>query len=148
MFTFMDSFDTLGDEFITLKICDKKDENGEELPFYYYDIFENKTNRHAGKISIRIGSNYHSYYNGNIGYEVDEPCRGNHYSYRAVMLVLQVAKAHGMDTIYITCNASNIASKKIIERTGAALLEIAKVPEDYIFWKEGIEDHCIYRLEI
>lgn len=148
MFVFSDRFDELSNDLVTLRICSKTPENGEQLPFYYYDIYENKTNCPVGKISVRIGSNYHSYYNGNIGYEVDEPFRGNHYSYHALLLVLQVAKAHGMDSLYITCNVSNTASKKIIERTGATLVEIAKIPEDYIFWKEGIEDHRIYKLEI
>lgn len=148
MFRFSDSFNVLSGDLVTLKLCSKTPEDGEQLPFYYYDIFENKSNHHVGKISVRIGSNYHSYYNGNIGYEVDEPFRGNHYSYHALLLVLQVAKAHGMDSLYITCNASNTASKKIIERTGAALVETAKIPEDYIHWKEGIEDHCIYKLEM
>lgn len=40
--------------------------------FYYYDIYENKYNKKVGKIIIIICYNYHSYYNGHIGYELDE----------------------------------------------------------------------------
>ena len=118
------------------------------MPFYYYDIYENRTGNHIGKISIRIGDNYHSYYNGHIGYEIEEAYRGNHYSYHAAVLVLSVARAHHMNSIYLTCKASNKASRKIIERTHAVFKEIVKIPKDCFFWRENIEDYCIYRLKL
>ena len=67
---------------------------------------------------------------------------------KALELVLPVAKRHGMERIYLTCDQSNEASRRIIELSGARLLEIAKIPRDYFAWREGIEDHCIYQLDL
>ncbi|MBQ2759856.1 MAG: hypothetical protein IJE93_08830, partial [Clostridia bacterium] len=91
-FEFINKFDIISDGVITLKISQKYKGDDELLPFYYYDIFVGNTA--VGKISIRIGSNYHSYYNGNVGYEIDKEYRGNNYAYKACKLVLQVAYAH------------------------------------------------------
>lgn len=148
MFTFLEEFNMLSDDKLTLKICEKVQGDNILLPFYYYDIYENFTNQCIGKISIRIGDNYNSYYNGHIGYEIDEDYRGKYYSYHAIMLVIWVAKAHRMESIYLTCTESNIASRKIIEKTNAKLIEIAKVPRNCFFWHVGIEDYCIYGLKL
>lgn len=148
MFAFLEEFNTLHDDKITLKICEKVQGNNVLLPFYYYDIYENRTNQCIGKISIRIGDNYHSYYNGHIGYEIDKNYRGKHYSYYAIMLVIKVAKAHEMNSIYLTCKESNIASRKIIEKTNAKLMEITKIPKDCFFWSVGIEDYYVYTLKL
>ena len=54
----------------------------------------------------------------NIGYEVDEAYRGNHYALAACQLVLQVARYHDTSKIYLTCNYDNMASSKTIEKLG------------------------------
>ncbi|MBE6813114.1 MAG: GNAT family N-acetyltransferase [Ruminococcaceae bacterium] len=145
-FEFMNDFNFLSDGEITLKILQKYNGDDELLPFYYYEIFIDDTP--VGKISIRIGSNYHSYYNGNIGYEIDKGYRGNHYSYKACKLVFHVAKAHGMNELIITCDESNIASYKTIEKLGAELIETVKPPEDYFAYREDMEKQKIYKLHI
>ena len=145
-FGFMNSFDILSDDEITLRISQKYPGDDELLPFYYYDICVGDT--HIGKISIRIGNNYHSYYNGHIGYEIDKVYRGNNYSYKACKLVFQVAKAHGMNELIITCDESNIASYKTIEKLGSELIEITKPPEDYFAYREDMEQQRIYKLHI
>lgn len=121
-------FNVLEDKKICLKLREKYYGDDDILPFYYYDIFSKNTNLIIEKISIRIGDNYHNYYNGNIGYEIDEKYQGNSYSYYASKLVLQVARFHGMKYIYITCKESNIASIKIIRKLNAVLVDIAEVP--------------------
>jgi predicted acetyltransferase len=45
---------------------------------------------------VRIGRNFHSHYDGNIGYEIDEPYRGNGYAYEACLLVIGIARCHKM----------------------------------------------------
>ena len=145
-FEFMNSFDILSNDEVTLKISQKYKGDDELLPFYYYDIIIGDSI--VGKISIRIGNNYHSYYNGNIGYEIDKEYRGNNYSYKACKLVLQVAKTHGMDELILTCDESNIASYKTIEKLGAELVEIVKPPKDYFAYRENMEKQRIYKLHI
>lgn len=143
-FEFLSNIDAMSDGKIALRISQKYQGDDELLPFYYYDIFINNTA--VGKISVRIGNNYHSYYNGNIGYEIDKEYRGNNYAYNACKLVLQVAKAHGMNELILTCDESNIASYKTIEKLGADLIEIVKPPEDYFAYREDMEKQRIYKL--
>ncbi|HHU23655.1 MAG: GNAT family N-acetyltransferase [Bacilli bacterium] len=145
---FSDKFDLIQNENISLKITEKVIGSAEELPYYYYDIYLKSEAKQIGKISIRIGHNKHSYYNGNIGYEINENYRGKKYSLEACSLVLQVAKHHNMDYLYLTSDESNIPSQKIIEYLGANYIETIKPPKDYIFYHDGIPAHKIYRLDL
>ena len=145
-FEFLNNFDILFDNEITLEISQKYQGDDELLPFYYYDIYVDETV--VGKISIRIGKNYHSYYNGNIGYEIDKEYRGSNYAYKASKLVLQVAKAHNMSELILTCDESNNASYKTIEKLGAELIEIVKPPKDYFAYREDMEKQRIYKLSL
>ena len=108
----------------------------------------NSAGINVGKISIRIGSNFHSYYNGNIGYEIFSEYRGNHYSCEAVKLLFKVAKAHKMPELIITCAQSNAASIKIIERLEGINKKIVKIPKECFFYYDKIEDYCIYTLPL
>ncbi len=145
-FGFLNDFDILSDNEITLEISQKYQGNDELLPFYYYDIYVDETV--VGKISIRIGNNYHSYYNGHIGYEIDKEYRGSNYAYKASKLVLQVAKAHNMGELILTCDESNIASYKTIEKLGAQLIEVVKPPKHYFAYRGDMERQRIYKVKI
>lgn len=133
---------------IELHLIDTYEGKDGALPFYWWNIIQKSNNVAVGKISFRIGHNYHSYYNGNIGYEVDEEYRGRHYALLACQLVLKVAQYHKMGKIYLTCDYNNVASYKTIEKLGANLIEEVLPPNDYIFYYEGIEIHRIYELAI
>ena len=138
----------LKNDSVTLKIIDTYKGNDNEIPFYWYKIICNDTGETVGKISIRIGHNFHSYYNGNIGYEIDKIFRGHNYAYHACKLALQVAKAHGMNNVYLSCNYDNIASCKTIENLGATLKEQVVPPQEYIFYHKNIKTQNIYILEL
>ena len=146
MFTFLDCFNEINGGDMTLKIIEKSEGTAELLPFYYYDIFVDEVP--VGKISIRIGDNFHSYYNGHIGYEIDEGARGNGYARRACELVLDGARFHGMTRLYLTCDEDNTASYRTIEKLGGSLLEICDVPREYCAWYEGIPRHRVYQLNL
>lgn len=145
---FCDDFNIIKGDKIELKILSRDEGDHEEIPYYYYGIFLDGVKKSIGKISIRIGHNYHSYFNGNIGYEIDEAFQGHNYAYEAAKLVIPVAKYHNMDYVIITCDESNVPSIKTIEKLGAKLIEIVDPPKDYLFYFEGIERHRIYRLDI
>ena len=53
-------------------------------------------------------------------------------------MVLDVVRFHSMEFIYLTCDESNIASYKTIEKIGAELVEICDVPKKYFGWSEGM----------
>ena len=146
MFPFTDQFDRIASDPMTLQIIEKNPAGVDGLPFYYYDILINGAP--VGKISLRIGVNFHPYYNGSIGYEVDELCRGRGYARAACRLVLPVARHHGMTHLYLTCAESNIPSFHTIEGLGAELVEICQVPREYFAWRAGMERQRIYRLAL
>ncbi len=146
MFTFTGRFDRIASGPMTLQIIEKNPAGADGLPFYYYDMLVGGAP--AGKISLRIGANFHTYYNGNIGYEVDGPFRGHGCAGAACRLVLPLARHHGMTRLYLTCAESNIPSCRTIEGLGAELLEIRQVPREYFAWREGMERQRIYRLAL
>lgn len=145
-FPFNSRFDEIKGGDMTLRILEKKEAGRVQLPYYYYETLVD--NLPVGKISIRIGDNFHTYYNGHIGYEVDEGARGHGYARRACGLVLDVARFHGMSRLYITCAEDNAPSWHTIEGLGGRLLEICEVPREYFAWYEGIPRHRIYQLNL
>ena len=146
MFPSTGQFDRLTSGPMTLQISEKVPAGPDGLPFYFYDILTG--GQPVGKISIRVGGNFHTYYNGNIGYEVDGPHRGHGYAQAACRMVLPVARYHGMTSLYLTCAEGNIASRRTIEHLGAEFLETCPVPREYFAWREGMERQRIYRLVI
>ena len=131
----------------SLRLLETVEGNGDELPFYWWSIAEKRTGENVGETSLRLGHNYHSYWNGDVGYEVDEPYRGHHYAAIALKMVLPIAKAHGMDHLFFSCDENNAASYRTIERFGGKLLEISYPPEDWIYYRPGLPLKRIYRIE-
>ena len=145
---FNEQFKFISGEKLELRLIDTFEGRDGGLPFYWWDIILKEENTAIGKISLRIGHNYYSYFNGNIGYEIDEAYRGHHYALQACRLVLRAAKYHKMGKVYLTCDYNNAASWKTIEKLGANLLEEVRPPEDYIYYYEGIKPHKIYELRV
>ena len=114
------------------------------LPAYHFAICDLSGTR-MGLCDLRIGHNEGVYYGGNIGYGVGEPHRGRHYAGKACLLLFQLAKKHGMDYLYITCNPENTASRKTCEYAGGVLEGVVDVPEDNDMYQRGERKKCIYR---
>jgi predicted acetyltransferase len=120
----------------------------QQIPYYWYQIVRKKDGAILGKISLRLGYNYHSYYNGNIGYEIEEPYRGHHYSKEASLLLFPLARHYRMSYLIITTDFDNLASRKIIESLRGVLKEIVELPKDYFAYQPDSKPMAIYRLEI
>ncbi|MDE6724856.1 MAG: GNAT family N-acetyltransferase [Ruminiclostridium sp.] len=148
MFEFTDRFDVIEGGELVLRIIEKNSGDDKMIPFYYYDIFRKSDMQAVGKISVRIGNNFHSYYNGHIGYEIFEEYRGQGLACKACREVLSLARFHGMEFVYLTCGESNRASRRTIERLGAEFVECADVPKEYFAWYEGMERQLIYKLKL
>lgn len=145
MFKFKD-FDYLTDGVIDLKIKEKVSPNLEKgyVPTYKYIITQHGLDKSIGTINLRVGMSDHLYYVGNIGYGVDEPFRGNHYASRACHLIKDVALAHDMNKVIITCNPDNVPSRKTCEKVGLTLLEIVDIPPHINLYQLGERQKCIY----
>lgn len=105
-------------------------------PYYVYLILVNGIE--VGKLIFREGNNEERYFDGHIGYTIEEEYRGNNYAYKAVLLFKNIAKELGYQEVIITCDPLNLPSKKTILKLNAQYLETKKIPEQ--FKKYFIED--------
>jgi tagatose 1,6-diphosphate aldolase len=105
--------------------------------------------RVAGGISLRAQTTraIEMYY-GHVGYRVYPFARGHHYAERACRLLLPLARQHGIQPLWITCNPDNFASRRTCERLGAALVEIVPVPPRDPLYLRGDHEKCRYRLDL
>ncbi len=117
------------------------------LPAYYFDICLEDGAR-IGACDLRIGHNDKTYTGGNIGYGVDEAYRGHGYAARACRLLFRLARKHGMDRLYITCDPDNAASAKTCLNAGGRFIETADIPEDNELYAEGKRKAAVYLFEL
>lgn len=149
MKVFYDTDDLLNSE-IYLKLIEKVDADIEKgyVPVYYFSICHCTDDVEVGQCDLRIRHNPNTYYSGNMGYSVYEQYRGNHYAGKACLLLLKLAKKHGMDEIIITCAPENIASQKTCAYIGAELKRILEVPAWHNLFKDGQKKTCHYIVKL
>ena len=94
--------------------------------------------RIAGAITLRIGDSVDlQQWVGHLGYRVFPLARGQHLAERACRLLLPLARRHGMQTLWITCNPDNAASRRTCERMGARYVETVQVPPTHALFSLG-----------
>jgi predicted acetyltransferase len=105
------------------------------------------TGEELGGINLRVGSGEHiERYAGHIGYHVQPEYRGHRFAARSIGLLVPLARRHGFDIVWITCDPDNAASKRTAELAGAKFVEIVDVPETCIIYQAGHPRKCRYRL--
>jgi len=119
----------------------------QKVPSYHFDICTRSGER-LGECTLRLGYIRRVYYGGHIGYGIDEAHRGHHYAEEASRILFRLAKAHGMDYLYITCDPDNLPSRRTCERLGGELLEIAQLPENNDMREHGLKRVCVFRYEL
>ncbi|MBB2841406.1 UNVERIFIED_ORG: putative acetyltransferase [Rhizobium etli] len=67
---------------------------------------------------------------GHVGYSVVPWKQGNSYATTALRLLLVVAKKKGLDRLIVLCNEDNVASRRVIERSGGELFMRGPHPSD------------------
>ena len=118
---------------------------GENLPDGYvpattYWLVDGDT--YIGGISVRHELNENlKNIGGHIGYDIRPSERGKGYGNKVLELGLQKAKELGISRVLVTCNVTNTASRKIIEKNGGVLENQVPDPETGIdklrFWIEN-----------
>lgn len=99
-------------------------EKGINLPKGYVPatvlwLVNDKTNAYLGRVSIRHRlTKKLKIKGGHIGYEINPLYRKKGYGKKQMQLALPIAKKLGIQKALITCDETNIASKKIIESCG------------------------------
>jgi hypothetical protein len=103
--------------------------------------------RVGGTVTLRVGSTPAvDLYYGHVGYHVYPPARGRHLAERACRLLTGLARRHGIDTLWITCDPRNAASRRTCERLGMELVETVTVPKADPLYSRGEREKCRYRL--
>ncbi|MCY3772732.1 MAG: GNAT family N-acetyltransferase [Gemmatimonadetes bacterium] len=102
-----------------------------------------------GRLSLRIGHTEHiEMYAGHVGYSVDPPFRGRRLAARSCLLILPLARAHGINPLWITCNPENTASRKTCEIIGSTLIETVPIPPSDPLYRWDTKWKCRYRVDL
>jgi predicted acetyltransferase len=120
----------------------KSQAEGKNLPEGYvpqsvYWLVDN--NEYIGSVRIRHNLNAHlKQIGGHIGYNIRPSKRRQGYGRKILELALLKTRDLGVDHVLLTCDATNHASRKIIERNGGVLENRVPNPETGIdklrFW--------------
>jgi predicted acetyltransferase len=103
----------------------------------------------AGGIGFRVGQTENlERHIGHIGYNVYPPAQGRGYARRAVRLLLPLAKWHGINPLWITCDPANAASRRTCEGAGGRLVDVVKLPEEHALYAKGEREKCRYRFDL
>ncbi len=119
------------------------------VPAYRFGIVRLDDGVRVGGIDLRLGYVRNTFWGGNIGYAIDEPHRGHGYARKAARLVFEVARAHGMPHVIISCLADNAPSRRTLEGLGGTLL-FTRQPPRYsgVYLQNGPRDHCYFRFDL
>ena len=118
-------------------------------PSYDFRVDLHGSSQRVGSISLRVGeTDFLRLFAGHVGYGIAPSFRGHRYAARACLLLRGVALDHGMETVWITCNPENIASRRTCELLGAQLVEIVDLPADTDLYRRGERRKCRYRWHV
>ena len=151
MMTLLDDIGTFRDRDLWLDLRAREPANPLRgwVPAYRFAIRLDGVDHAVGRISFRVGSTHTiEQYAGHVGYEVAAAFRGQRLAERSCRLILPLARRHGFDTLWITCNPDNVASRRTCERLGAEFVGIVDVPPDNDVYEPGGERKCRYRLAL
>ncbi len=120
-----------------------------KVPAYSFLMVHAESRTEMGKINLRLGTGRHiERYGGHIGYSVDVEHRGNRYASRSLSLLKPLARRLGLESLWVTCDPENVASRRTCELAGARFVEIVDVPETCIIRRAGHLRRCRYLLPL
>lgn len=149
-FQFLDPGPLIDNELV-LKLSEKTpaDVAHDIAPSYRFKMSRLDRTIEMGRIDLRVGNSHNLVmYGGHIGYRVHADYRGHHYAARSVRLLIPLARAHNLDTLWITCNPDNWASRRSCELAGLELVEIVDLPPTIDMYYQGERQKCRYRLKL
>jgi len=119
------------------------------VPAYRFHMRHVTDGRKAGRIELRVGNTDHVLmYAGHIGYRVYPEYRGRRYAARSCRLLFALARQHGLNALWITCNPDNTPSRRTIERLGGVYVETVTLPKTHEMYRRGERLKCRYRVDL
>ena len=116
------------------------------VPAYPFRM-QSPAGEYMGRIRLRVGWNDDIVrYAGHVGYAVEPTFRGHHYAERACRMIIPVARHHGMQHLWITCQPDNLASRRTLERLGAECVGVVDVPAEYPLDAGSVRQKMCFRL--
>jgi len=99
----------------------------------------------VGHLNFRMGDTDHvRLCAGHIGYGIMEPFRGRGYAQQACRAVAPFVRQF-YETMIITCDPDNLASRRTIEKLGAKFMDEATVPPEDPHYQRGSRRKLRYR---
>jgi tagatose 1,6-diphosphate aldolase len=99
------------------------------VPYYHFRVLT-ADGSDVGHINFRVGEAEHiRLFTGHIGFEIRETYRGHGYALQACRAIAPLVRSL-YETVVITCDPDNIASRRTIERLGASFIDEIAVPPD------------------
>ena len=97
-----------------------------ELP--YEDFWLMDGEEWIGKLTLRTTMNAkYLHASGHIGYEIRPSRRRQGYGTALLRMGLEKARERGLDRVLLTCDETNLASRKVIENNGGQLENAVQV---------------------
>ena len=117
------------------------------VPAEFYDIVIG--HQSVGTIQLRLGDTDHlRLYGGHVGYGVEPQHRGHGFASAALKELCPIARHHGFEELWITCQPDNIASWRTAEKAGASYEGTVAVPPDSDLYARGDRQMRRYRLRV
>lgn len=106
------------------------------VPSYHFRILT-ADGLEVGHINFRVGDTEHvRVCAGHIGFEIAQPFRGRGYALQACRALAPFVRSI-FDTVTITCDPDNHASRRTIEKLGAQFIDEVAVPVDDPHYQRG-----------
>lgn len=115
------------------------------VPFYQFKICL-LDGTPVGECNLKIDNTILTKYCGNIGYNIYEQYRGNHYSLKASKLLLQLAIKHKLKYVLINCEPTNKASNRICKLLNAEFIKTVNIPKTHEMYEQGTQEINIYKI--
>lgn len=111
--------------------------------YHFHIVLENGSE--AGHINFRVGGSDHvRFYAGHIGFEVLKPHRGRGYAFQACRALEPFVRTL-YPSVILTCDPTNAASRRTIEKLGCAFVDEVAVPPGDPHYARGSRSKLRYR---
>ena len=149
--TLLEDVGPMRDRDLSLELRAREPENPARgwVPAYRFAMRLDGVGHAVGRLGFRVGTTHTiERYAGHLGYEVSPAFRGNRLAERSCRLIFSLARRHGFQELWITCNPDNWPSRRTCERLGAELIDTVDVPRDSDVFAPGSERKCRYLLAL